>query len=195
MHYLSSIMDLYNGEIVAYTIGKKQDKSLVLHTLNQLDLEKGCLLHSDQGSVYTSRDYYIACHEKSITRSMSRKATPADNACIEYLHSSLTSEAFYPSTEYIYSNTIVIDIIKNYIKNYNENRIQLKLGYLSPVQLREQADFNININRFSFRFSYPSVKLNLIFQDIIIYNFNYLLKNFTTSFFSVVSKCKNDNIL
>lgn len=64
MHYLSSIMDLYNGEIVAYTIGEKQDKSLVLHTLNQLDLEKGCLLHSDQGSVYTSRDYYIACHEK-----------------------------------------------------------------------------------------------------------------------------------
>lgn len=139
MLYLSSIMDLYNGEIVAYSIGEKQDTSLVLHTLNQLDLEKGCLLHSDQGSVYTSRDYYIACNEKSITRSMSRKATPSDNACIECFHSSLKCEAFYPSTEHISSNTIVIDIVKNYIKNYNENRIQQKLGYLSPVQFREQA--------------------------------------------------------
>lgn len=61
---------------------------------------------------------------------MSRKATPADNACIEYFHASLKSEAFYLSTEYIYSNTIVIDIIKNYIKNYNDNRIQQKLGYV-----------------------------------------------------------------
>lgn len=63
MLYLSSIMDLYNGEIIAYSIGKKQDTSLVLHTLNQLDLETGCLLHFDQGSVYTSRNYYIACNE------------------------------------------------------------------------------------------------------------------------------------
>ncbi|MEG7795897.1 DDE-type integrase/transposase/recombinase, partial [Listeria monocytogenes] len=49
--YLSSIMDLYNGEIVAYSIGEKQDTELVLDTLNQLSLPEGSLLHSDQGSV------------------------------------------------------------------------------------------------------------------------------------------------
>lgn len=48
--YLSSIMDLYNREIVAYTISDCQDTDFVLDTINQLELPKGALLHSDQGS-------------------------------------------------------------------------------------------------------------------------------------------------
>ena len=56
--YLSSIMDLHNGEIIAYTISSKQDTKFVLDILNQIDLPKDVLLHSDQGSVYTSAEYY-----------------------------------------------------------------------------------------------------------------------------------------
>lgn len=67
MLYLSSIMDLYNGEIVAYTIGEPQDTHLVLNTLAQLNLKEGCLLHSDQGSVYTSSAYYLECKEKALS--------------------------------------------------------------------------------------------------------------------------------
>lgn len=139
MLYLSSIMDLYNGEIIAYTIGDKQDTKFVLDTLDQIEVPKGCILHSDQGSVYTSKDYYDACKEKDIIRSMSRKATPADNACIECFHSSLKSETFYLNSERNSSNYIVKEIVEKYIKNYNENRIQQKLGYLSPIEYRKQA--------------------------------------------------------
>ena len=137
MLYLSSIMDIYNGEIVAYKIDDKQDQSLVNDTLNQIDIPEGCILHSDQGSVYTSYAYYQLCEEKGIIRSMSRKGTPADNAPIESFHSSLKSETFYINNELNRSNHIVIDIVENYIKNYNNNRIQQKLGYLSPVKYRE----------------------------------------------------------
>lgn len=63
--YLSSIMDLYNREIVAYTISECQDTDFVLDTLNQLELPQGALFHSDQGSVYTSKAYYQACTEKA----------------------------------------------------------------------------------------------------------------------------------
>ena len=70
--YLSSFMDLYNREIVAYTISNCQDTNFVLDTLHQLELPQGVLLHSDQGSVYTSKAYYQACIEKGITRSMFR---------------------------------------------------------------------------------------------------------------------------
>ncbi|MBC3076870.1 IS3 family transposase [Staphylococcus epidermidis] len=136
MLYLSSIMDIYNGEIVAYKIDDKQDQSLVNDTLNQIDIPEGCILHSDQGSVYTSYAYYQLCEEKGIIRSMSRKGTPADNAPIESFHSSLKSETFYINNELNRSNHIVIDIVEKYIKNYN-NRIQQKLGYLSPVKYRE----------------------------------------------------------
>ena len=57
--YLSSTMDLYNREIVAYTIFKCQDTDFVLDTLNQLELPQGALFHSDQGSVYTSKTFYL----------------------------------------------------------------------------------------------------------------------------------------
>ena len=94
--YLSSIQDLYNGEIIAYSIGDCQDTDFVLDTLAQLHhLPEGCTLHSDQGAVYTSYDYQQAVKAKGITMSMSRKGTPADNAPIESFHSVLKSETFY----------------------------------------------------------------------------------------------------
>ncbi|SEN61016.1 Transposase InsO and inactivated derivatives [Paenibacillus sp. OK076] len=80
MLYLSSILDLYNGEIVAYSIADKQDTSLVLDKLDQLPKRTNMLLHSDQGSVYTSQVYQTVVEEKGITMSMSRKGTPNDNA-------------------------------------------------------------------------------------------------------------------
>lgn len=139
MLYLSSIMDLYNGEIVAYKIGSKQDQNLVNETLNQLDIPEGCILHSDQGSVYTSYSYYHLCEEKGIVRSMSRKGTPADNAPIESFHSSLKCETFYLNNELSSSNNIVIDIVEKYIDYYNKFRIQQKLGYFSPIDFRKLA--------------------------------------------------------
>ncbi|MEW4354775.1 IS3 family transposase [Streptococcus pneumoniae] len=137
--YLSSIMDLYNREIVAYTISDSQDTDFVLDTLNQLDLPKGTLLHSDQGSVYTSKAYYQTCTEKGIIRSMSRKGTPADNACIEWFHSVLKSETFYLHNWRNLTKDSITDIVKNYIIFYNETRIQRKLKDLSPIEYRKQV--------------------------------------------------------
>ena len=135
--YLSSIMDLYNREIVAYTISECQDTDFVLDTLHQLELPQGALLHSDQGSVYTSKAYYQACTEKGITRSMSRKGTPADNACIEWFHSVLKSETFYLHKWRNLTKDSITDIVKNYIIFYNETRIQQKLNDQSPVDYRK----------------------------------------------------------
>ncbi|RZI49973.1 IS3 family transposase, partial [Aeribacillus pallidus] len=57
MLYLSTIMDLYNHEIIAYQISDRQDVQLVLKTLEMAVKErqpKQVLFHSDQGAVYTS---------------------------------------------------------------------------------------------------------------------------------------------
>ena len=85
--YLSSILDLFNGEIVAYSISDKQDTGFVLDMLGQLPAIPGTILHSDQGSVYTTQAYQETVKGKGITMSMSRKDTPADNASIESFHS------------------------------------------------------------------------------------------------------------
>ncbi|WP_157051168.1 IS3 family transposase, partial [Companilactobacillus tucceti] len=85
---------------------------------------------------YTSINFCDLCREKGITRSMSRKGTPSDNALIESFHSSLKSETFYTLDEPISSNTIVIEMVEEYIKFWNEERILEKLGYQSPVEYR-----------------------------------------------------------
>lgn len=51
MLYHSSILDLYNGEIVAYSIADKQNTSLVLDPLNQIPERTNMLLHSGSISV------------------------------------------------------------------------------------------------------------------------------------------------
>ncbi len=80
-----------------------------------------------------------AVKRKTLSASMSRKGTPTDNAPIEYFHSSLKCETLYHKTAYKYAKSIVIQIVKDYIKYYNEKRIQQKLGYQSPINFRKQA--------------------------------------------------------
>ncbi len=70
---------------------------------------------------------------------MSRNGTPDDNAPIDCFHASLNCETFYLNSGLRSSNTIVIDIVENYIENYNKVRIQQKLGYLSPIEFRKLA--------------------------------------------------------
>lgn len=137
--YLSSILDLYNGEVVAYSIGDKQDTEFVLDTLQQLSKVEGTMLHSDQGSVYTSHAYQKAIQEKGIIMSMSRKGTPADNALIESFHSTLKSETFYLENLTCTTTAIVVQTVQEYIHYYNSIRIQAKLNNQSPIEYRQLA--------------------------------------------------------
>lgn len=137
--YLSSILDLFNGEIVAYSIADKQNIAFVLDTLNQLPPLPGTMLHSDQGSVYTSEAYQAAVKGKGITMSMSRKGTPADNATIESFHSTLKSETFYLEGLTCTTTAIVEQTVRDYIIYYNSVRIQTKLKNQSPIDFRRLA--------------------------------------------------------
>ncbi|HET7578164.1 MAG TPA: IS3 family transposase [Bacillales bacterium] len=142
MLYLSSIMDLYNNEIIAYDISDRQDVSLVLKTLEKAANQRQpteVILHSDQGSVYTSYAYQNQAKEKGITTSMSRKGNCHDNAVIESFHASLKSETFYAQERKYLSTSIVQEIVQEYILYYNQERIQEKLNYLSPIEYRQQV--------------------------------------------------------
>ena len=70
---------------------------------------------------------------------MSRKGTPADNACIEWFHSVLKSEAFYLHNWRNLNRDSITDIVKNYITFYNETRIQRNLKDMSPVEYRKHV--------------------------------------------------------
>ncbi|WP_244948974.1 IS3 family transposase [Bacillus swezeyi] len=84
--YMSAIKDLFNNEIVAYQISRRNDLKLVVDTLKKAKKKrnvKGVLLHSDQGFQYTSRQYHNLIKKYQMKASMSRKGNCWDNACME----------------------------------------------------------------------------------------------------------------
>ncbi|AQQ53208.1 transposase [Planococcus lenghuensis] len=136
--YLSTIMDLYNNEIVAYKLYDHQQTPLVADTLREAlrvrGNPKGVIVHSDQGSVYTSYAYQELIRKEHLVSSMSRRGNCWDNAVIESFHSSLKSEEF----QYIKFNSMTVqevtDKVEMYLNYYNEERIQEKLGYRTPKE-------------------------------------------------------------
>jgi len=129
-------MDLFNNEIIAYKLYEHQQTPLVIDTL-KIALEnrnypKGVILHSDQGSVYTSYAFQEFVKSNHLISSMSRRGNCWNNAVIESFHSNLKSEEF----QYVKFNSLrdheVSERVINYLNYYNEERIQEKLGYLTP---------------------------------------------------------------
>ena len=107
-------MDLYNREIISYSISKRpnfwQTKEMLQGLFEKLPKEATPLLHSDQGWQYQMREFQRMLVEHNIQQSMSRKGNCLDNSCME-----------------------------DYLWYYNNERISLKLKGMSPVQYRTHS--------------------------------------------------------
>ena len=74
--YLSTIMDAFNREIISCVISESQTLTLAMKTLKQAmrgRKVKDVLLHSDQGSIYTAKEFQAYAKENGIITSMSRE--------------------------------------------------------------------------------------------------------------------------
>lgn len=142
MLYLSTILDLYNNEVIAYKISDTQNAQLVLDTLALACRKRntaGTIVHSDQGAQYTSRAFQVATKENGIITSMSRKGNCFDNAVIESFHSSLKSEEFATLERVSLTNAIVQQKVEDYMYYYNYIRPFQKLNCHSPIEYRTMA--------------------------------------------------------
>lgn len=139
--YLSPVLDLYNGEVIAYEVSERAYFGLVGSMLKKAfrRLRKGerPMLHSDQGWQYQHSKYRHLLSTKDLTQSMSRKGNCHDNAAIESFFGTLKSE-FYYLTKFNDLEQLKQGIAE-YIRYYNHKRIRLKLNSLSPVDYRLQA--------------------------------------------------------
>ena len=138
--YMNAVKDLYNGEIIAYDLSLKNDVSLVNSTLSKLfklPIEKGCIIHTDQGSTYSRVAYCEELKEKNFNVSMSRRGNCWDNAPIESFFSHFKSESIYITETKEFES--LISEIHEYIHFYNNKRIQKKLNGLSPVEYRTKT--------------------------------------------------------
>jgi len=133
--YLSAVKDLFNNEIVSYSVSERNNIDLALDTISKLpDVKEGCIIHSDQGSLYYSWDYRNKLDELNCVRSMSERGKCWQNSPIENWFSQIKEEWLRRIGLKTKDETKVQ--IKEYVEWYNTQRIQKSLGYLSPVEFR-----------------------------------------------------------
>ncbi len=141
--YLSPILDMFNGEIISYTISSSPNLNLVIKMLdgamNKRTQGKDLILHSDQGWQYQHLLYQNTLTDNGITQSMSRKGNCLDNSMMESFFGILKTELFY--LEKFKSMDDFEYELNNYIYYYNNDRIKTKLKGLSPVKYRTQSNY------------------------------------------------------
>ncbi|MGE1597794.1 IS3 family transposase [Escherichia coli] len=138
--YLSPILDLFNGEIVAWETACRPTEELVKRMLNKglESLAEGekPLLHSDQGWHYRIKSYQSALADRGLVQSMSRKGNCLDNAVMENFFGHLKEEMYYRRD---YRNVEELEnAVNEYITYWHQKRIKLSLGGLSPVEYRTE---------------------------------------------------------
>ena len=136
--YMAAVMDLWNREIVSYRISRHMSLELVRDVVSRLGPCRGALIHSDMGWTYTHPSYIRHLKNLGFRQSLSRKGNCWDNACMENFFGLMKSETIRQTKE-ILSVDGMIKLIDDYIHWYNNQRIQKKLGYLSPVDFRKLA--------------------------------------------------------
>jgi len=139
--YLAGHKDLFNGEIVGYAMGERLSKNLVgeslLRAVSTRRPEKGLLHHSDCGSQYCSHEYQDLLTQFGIEASMSGSGNCYDNAPMESFWGILKQELVHH--RHYHTRQEAMAEIREYIEIfYNRERLQAKLGYLSPVAYARQ---------------------------------------------------------
>lgn len=140
--YLSTILDAYTKQILAYVLSDFLQVDFVLETVQILIRDHGVSLsaetfvHSDQGCHYTSHRFIEILHDKNLRQSMSRKGNCWDNAPQESFFGhmkDLIGKELAACTEYAEVKAIVDD----FIDYYNNEKYQWNLAKLSPNEYYE----------------------------------------------------------
>lgn len=139
--YLSPIMDLFDRQIIAWSVGVSPSLNLAITALDTAlaTLPPGAqpLIHSDQGFHYQHMSWQLRLVNAGAMQSMSRKGNCLDNAVMENFFGHLKEEMFH-HTHYPDVDTFVV-ALNAYITWYNTERISTRLKGMSPVQYRTHA--------------------------------------------------------
>jgi transposase InsO family protein len=139
--YCAAHRDLFNGEIVGYALRSRLTRDLVMKSLSMAVARKrpspGLIHHSDRGKQYCSQDYLNLLNQFHMKVSMSRKGNCYDNAPMESFWGTLKNELIYHQ-RYATREQAIREITEYIEIFYNRQRIQARLGYLSPAAYEQE---------------------------------------------------------
>ena len=140
VRYNCTIIDLHDRSVIASITDRNITSDLAIRTLrkaleSQPTIKDGLILHSDQGSQYTSKAFTEFCKSVNVTQSMSKAGCPYDNSPMESFYGTFKSEfirqnRFETDQEL---NESTLDYVYGY---YNHIRPHSSNGYMTPFEKR-----------------------------------------------------------
>ena len=139
--FLATVLDLYSRKIIGWATGHRQTTALIIEALkmatSRLSKSDKVILHSDQGSQYSSYEYKTFAKKHNITLSMSRRGNCYDNAVAESFFKTLKKELV---RKHIFeTRDLAASKIFEYIEMfYNSKRRHSYLDYISPNEFEKR---------------------------------------------------------
>nr|WP_076850129.1 IS3 family transposase [Rubeoparvulum massiliense] len=135
-HYLCLLMNLFNREIIGYSVGSKKDVGLVYDSYlnSQVNLSKIKVFHTDRSNEFKNQLIDEVLEAFKIQRSLSSKA-------VHMTMLSLKLDKKIIKTEFVFNRMFLsLEEIKNELEDYvnwhNHQRIHGALNYMTPVEYR-----------------------------------------------------------
>ena len=137
---LTFYFDAFTKEILSYALATRRGDTKqyfdglkdVLKLIKNEECTEPVILHTDQGSVYSSLSYNEFISNYNIKRSMSRAGTPTDNPVDESLNGGIKEELFL---DFDLANSNDVEaLIRKYVNYYNNERSAYSLKYKTPAQ-------------------------------------------------------------
>ena len=139
---MAFVIDVFSRRVVGWSMGTNMTAQLATNALIMAIWRRGkldaTLLHSDQGSQYTSEQFQRLMADHGITCSMSRSGNVWDNAAMESFFSSLKTVR---SARKVYrTRGDAKAVVLSYIERFaNPRRRHSTLGYLTPVEFENKV--------------------------------------------------------
>lgn len=141
--YHCAVIDLYSRSVVGWSLAKKQNTAMVtaaiMMAITRRGRYPGLIIHSDQGSQFTSKKYQRLLRKLDVECSMSRRGNCWDYSCVESFFGTLKQELYFRQNWKSHSQLRAA--LYNYIEVfYNRQRMHSTLGFVSPFQFEQNAN-------------------------------------------------------
>lgn len=135
-NYICVLVDLFNREIIGYSVGKNKTSALVKQAFQSVkgNLREIRIFHTDRGNEFKNKTIEEILEEFEIQRLLSHRGCPYDNAVAEATFKIIKTEFVQ---QRVFKDLYHLQIeLSDYVNWFNNHRIHSSLGYKTPVQYR-----------------------------------------------------------
>jgi putative transposase len=139
--YLATVIDCYSKMVIGWSMADHYQTSLIAAALDSaagtVDLQPGCIFHSDRGSNYTSYEFAAKLACMDMRQSVGRTGICWDNAMAESFFGALKNEWLNRMT-FITRGQARQEVVKYIEGFYNQQRLHSGLGYKTPLEVHNE---------------------------------------------------------